>query len=81
VVQPIALKQAGFKLMNAYVVFSEHPISVHINNLNSIKHDTVLVFALGETVSANRWHPLEQIDTNDSENFCRQCGATLGWLL
>jgi putative DNA methylase len=77
----IALKQAGFKLMNAYVVFSEHPISVHINNLNSIKHDTILVFALEETVSASRWPPLEQIDTNDSEKFCRQCGTALGWLL
>ncbi len=42
----IALKGAGFKLMNAYVVFSEHPISVHINNLNSVKHDCILVLAL-----------------------------------
>lgn len=76
----IALKKAGFKLMNSYVVFSEHPISVHINNLNSIKHDTILVLALnGET--KEQWSPLEQIETGDSETFCRQCGLTLGWLL
>jgi adenine-specific DNA methylase len=38
----IALKQAGFRLVNVYAVSSEHPISVHINNLNSIKHDAIL---------------------------------------
>lgn len=79
----IALKNAGFRLTNAYVVFSEHPISVHINNLNSIKHDSILVFALdgnGATATAPR-PPLEAIDTSDSETFCRQCSTTLGWLL
>jgi hypothetical protein len=78
----IALKSAGFKLMNAYVVFSEHPISVHINNLNSIKHDSILVLALdGESSIPNHWLSIESIDTGDSETFCRQCGAALGWLL
>jgi putative DNA methylase len=77
----IALKSAGFRLMNAYVVFSEHPISVHINNLNSIKYDSILVFALDGNGPAVPWSSLEAIDTNDSETFCRQCGTTLGWLL
>lgn len=77
----IALKSAGFRLMNAYVVYSEHPISVHIRNLNSIKHDTILVFALDGNEPAVPWLPLEAIDTGDSETFCRQCGVTLGWLL
>jgi len=77
----IALKSAGFRLTNAYVVFSEHPISVHINNLNSIKHDSILVFALDGDGPAVPWSPLEIIDTNDSEAFCRQCSAALGWLL
>ena len=77
----IALKSAGFRLMNVYVVFSEHPISVHINNLNSIKHDSILVFALDGNGPAVPWSPLEVIDTDDSATFCRQCGATLGWLL
>ncbi len=77
----LALKSAEFRLMNAYVVYSEHPISVHIRNLNSIRHDSVLVFALDGKGSSTPWTPLDAIDTNDSETFCRQCGATLGWLL
>lgn len=76
----IALKHAGFRLMNAYVVFSENPVSVHINNLNAIKHDTILVLALEEK-ALDRWLPLESIDTSDSEIFCRLCSAALGWLL
>jgi len=77
----IALKSAGFRLMNVYVVFSEHPISVHIRNLNAIKHDSILVFALDGSAPTASWSPLEAIDTDDSEAFCRQCGMTLGWLL
>jgi len=89
----MALKSADFRLMNVYIVFSEHPISVHIRNLNAIKHDSILVFALdgdaptlrqpfdGAQDTAAAWSPLEAIDTNDSETFCRQCGTTLGWLL
>ncbi len=77
----IALKSAGFRLMNAYVVFSEHPISVHIRNLNALKHDSILVFALEGSEPPARWLPLESIDSTDSETFCRQCSATLGWLL
>lgn len=77
----IALKNAGFRLMNAYVVFSEHPISVHIRNLNSIKHDSILVFAMDQNRASFSWEPLESIDTSESEIFCRQCNVTLGWLL
>ena len=77
----LALKGAGFRLMNAYVVYSEHPISVHIRNLNSIRHDSVLVFALEGNRPSTPWTPVDAIDTGDSETFCRQCGATLGWLL
>ena len=77
----IGLKQAGFRLVNVYAVSSEHPISVHIKNLNSIRHDAILVLALDGDIAAKRWTPLETIDTGESEIFCRQCGATLGWLL
>lgn len=77
----IALKSAGFRLKNAYVVFSEHPISVHIKDLNAIRHDTILVLALDGDASAGRWLPFTKINTQDSETFCRQCGAALGWLL
>jgi putative DNA methylase len=63
----IGLKQAGFRLVN--------------NNLNSIKHDAILVLALDGNTPTHRWRPLKTIDTSDSETFCRQCGSTLGWLL
>ncbi len=76
----IALKGAGFRLLNAYVVFSENPISVHIRHLRAIKHDTILVLAL-DGDAQGQWAPLANIDTDDSETFCRQCGAALGWLL
>jgi adenine-specific DNA methylase len=77
----IGLKQAGFRLLNVYAVSSEHPISVHINNLNSIKHDAILVLALDGDTPIHPWRSLKTIDTSDSETFCRQCGSTLGWLL
>lgn len=77
----IALKAAGFRLQNAYVVFSEHPISVHIRNLKSIRHDSVLVLADANSTAAVQWEPVTDIDITDSETFCRQCSAALGWLL
>ena len=78
----IALKSAGFRLVNCYVVYSEHPISVHIRNLNSIRHDCILVLAPdAEGDDVPTWRPAAEIDTSDSERFCRQCGAALGWLL
>lgn len=77
----IAIKAAGFRLVDAFTVYSEHPISVHIRNLNSIRHDSILMFALGGASSPSSWKRVEVIDTSDSERFCRQCGATLGWML
>jgi len=77
----LALQTAGFRLVNRYVVFSENPISVHINNLNAIKHDTILVLALQGTTPVTPWQPVPHIPTTDSERFCRDCGAALGWLL
>ena len=77
----IALQYAGFRLMNAYVVFSEHPISMHINNLHSITHDSILILALDGNQATGNWTQPESIDTGDSKTFCRQCSATLGWLL
>lgn len=77
----LALQHAHFRLMNAYVVFSEHPISVHINNLHSITHDCILVCALHPHTPTVCWSLLESIDTADSEAFCRQCSHALGWFL
>ena len=77
----ISLKTAGFRLIDAFAVYSEHPISVHIRNLNSIRHDSILIFALSDANPSRRWSPIGAIDTSDSEKFCRQCGITLGWML
>lgn len=77
----IALKMASLRLMNAYVVFSENPISVHIRSLNAIKHDSILVFALDGEGTTGSWPAIEAIDSSDSEIFCRHCSAALGWLL
>jgi len=77
----IALKHAKFKLLNSYVVFSEHPISVHINNLKSIKHDTILVLALDGDLKKGSWRLPETISSTESEKFCRQCGLAMGALL
>ena len=77
----IALKGAGFHLVDAHVVFSEHPISVHIHNFKAIKHDSILIFTLDHPHQSLAWPPLDRIDTDDSETFCRQCNQALGWLL
>ena len=77
----VSIKAAGFRLIDAFTVYSEHPISVHIRNLNSIKHDSILIFALSDANPSRRWRPIEAIDTSDSEKFCRQCGIALGWML
>ena len=77
----LALKGSGFKLMNAYVVFSEHPISVHIRNLKSIQHDCILVLAGVGVQNARSWPAPRQLRTADSEAFCRGCGEALGWFL
>ena len=77
----IALKDAGFRLMNVYVVFSENPVSVHINNLKASKHDCILVLAPGGKPNADPWDLPNRITTSDSETFCRRCGEIMGWLL
>ena len=77
----IALQDAGFKLMNAYVVYSEHPISVHIRDLKSIRHDCILVLAANGDAVGRTWVLPEAVEFTESEPFCRCCGETLGWLL
>ena len=59
----IALKGYEFNLIHISVVCSEHLISVHIRNLNSIKHDSVLFFALDNKSAKVSWMSLETIDT------------------
>lgn len=76
-----ALKDAGFVLLNRYVVHSENPVSVHICNLNALKHDAILVLASAEVGSATEWELPSEIDTGSSEGFCRDCATALGWML
>ena len=77
----VALTDAGFRLTNVYVVSSEHPISVHIRGLKSIRHDCILVLASRDEGTGCKWAEPQAIETGDSEAFCRGCGETLGWLL
>lgn len=76
-----ALQDAGFRLVNAYVVFSEHPISVHIRNVRSIRHDCILVLASRRDGRPRSWVAPGAIETDESEAFCRCCSEALGWLL
>lgn len=78
----ISLKQAGFVLVNRYVVFSENPTSVHIRDLKALKHDAILVLKPeGAEGGSPRWPDPSQIDSTSSRSFCRDCAAALGWFL
>jgi adenine-specific DNA methylase len=75
----IALKQAGFHLVNHYVVHAENPVSVHIANQNVMLHDLILVLA------KQRWQEWElpaaiQLEKG-SDAFVTECGATVGYAL
>jgi adenine-specific DNA methylase len=76
-----ALQAANFVLVNHYIVHSENPVSVHISNLNALKHDAVLVLAPEETGGGGLWSLPGQVDMESSENFCRDCATALGWML
>jgi len=78
----LSLKNAGFLLVNRYVVFSENPISVHIMGLNALKHDAILVLRpdAGNGVF-RKWMKPSRVDATDSYSFCHDCGNVLGWFL
>ncbi|MCA9956330.1 MAG: hypothetical protein KC434_16490, partial [Anaerolineales bacterium] len=76
----VALRQAGFALVNRYAVHSENPISVHITGMKALLHDAILVFAPAERVAVE-WERPSQINLSDSEQFCYDCGTFLGWML
>ena len=78
----IALKKAGFQLVNRYVVYSENPISVHISNMNALLHDTILVLAPVEAeMETVDWKRPSTFTLTDSEQFCHDCGTMVGALL
>jgi hypothetical protein len=78
----LSLRKAGFVLMHRWVVFSENPASVHIRDLKALKHDVILVLKPDLGVGdAPEWPEPLSVDTTDSDAFCRDCGAALGWFL
>lgn len=76
-----ALKQAGFVLVNRYVVHSENPHSVHISPHKALLHDAILVLAAAGSSAAGEWARPQQIDKGDGRQFCYDCATLLGWLL
>jgi adenine-specific DNA methylase len=77
----IALHQAGFRLVNRYVVHAEHPMSVHISKMRALTHDAILVLAPTSDDVKPRWRYLDRPDHSDSYRFTVGCATMLGWLL
>jgi adenine-specific DNA methylase len=77
----IALRRAGFELVNHYVVHSENPTSVHIAGLRSLRHDAILILASRGSPSTPREKPPARVRLNDSRAFCQDCASVLGWVL
>jgi putative DNA methylase len=77
----IALRRAGFELINHYVVHSENPTSVHIAGLRSLQHDAILVLAQRESAPGPRKKPPARVCQSDSRAFCQDCASVLGWVL
>lgn len=77
----ISLKRARFVLVNSFVVHSENPISVHIMNLRSLKHDTILVLKPFGSREEERWQKPEPVKDFDSYSFSKACGQMTGWVL
>ena len=77
----IALHNAGFRLLNRYVVHAEHPMSVHISKMRALTHDAILVLTSDDVDRGSDWeHPLS-IPKEDGFRFTEGCGTLLGWIL
>jgi putative DNA methylase len=75
----IALKRAGFHLINCTVVHAENPVSVHIANQDVMLHDLILV--LGKN-SPKEWILPETIQLEKGNDaFVRACGTAVGYFL
>jgi putative DNA methylase len=77
----IALHNAGFRLLNRYVVHAEHPMSVHISKMRALTHDAILVLATGKGGTDSGWEYPRQISNDDGFRFTEACGSLLGWIL
>lgn len=76
-----ALKDAGFVLLERFVIHAENPASVHIANSKALQHDAVLVLGAPIGVGGETWQRPARIDAGRSEDFIRDCADTLGWML
>ena len=76
-----ALRQAGFVLINRYVVHAENQVSVHIAGQKALLHDVILVLAPAASGLQPAWSLPAAVNLHDSEAFGQGCGAALGWLL
>jgi putative DNA methylase len=77
----IALRRAGFLLVNHYVVHAENRSSVHIANQKALVHDVILVLAARGSAAVKEWEEPVSIDKSESEAFCQGCGDAIGWML
>jgi putative DNA methylase len=77
----LALKRAGFTLVNHYVVHAENLASRHIVGQNALVHDVILVCAPAEVGISSEWEEVTAVTLTDSIQFCYDCGSVLGWLL
>jgi putative DNA methylase len=79
-----SLLQSNFRLSNRFTIFSENPISVHIRDLNALKHDCILVLEpimTGSSSGKTVWPSIQHIRNISSEAFTDDCGTFLGWAL
>lgn len=77
----LSLLNARFKLNNSFIVHSENPISVHINNLKALKHDSILVLSPDDGKFNKKWRKPDSISSSNSSEFCEGCAELLGWML
>lgn len=77
----IALRYAGFCLVEHHIVLSENPLNCHVNGMKALLHDGVLVLKKKEEMNGRIYPPVTRLNQHDSATFCDGCCRVLGWLL
>lgn len=77
----LALRRAGFELVNQYVLHAENMSSVHIANQKSLVHDVILVLAQTGTQRDEPWQLPSVPNLQESQSFCDACGTAVGYFL